>query len=128
MPGLIEQYAISEDERILQVERVRNLIKIYQKGNLTKSDIEQVFAEWKTLAERLRKGEDLIEEMKSRGSATLENNPHYLSLTHLYEVLVQIIGIYSGFFQTMFIDRPDLYDKAQQKILDILLPSKKKDT
>lgn len=120
MKGNIYNLAIPEDERVMQTKRVRNLLRIYQKGHMNKAELEETYAEWKAVAERLKKGERMIHETTQKIKGDPNINHHYVSLTHLYEMLVSICGIYDGFFQSMFRDRPDHYQQALKSIMRIL--------
>jgi hypothetical protein len=120
MTGDIYKMVVSEEERIMQLDRTKNLIRIYQRGNITKAEIEQTYNEWKLIAERLNKGGLMIQETRTKIDGNLETNSHFISLVHLYEMLMKMCIIYDGFFQIMFCNRPDIYDQAKGKILETL--------
>ncbi len=118
MTAFIHQYEISEEEKQLQFQRISRLLKIYQRGYITNEEVEQVCTEWTMVADRLRKGGQMIAEMEAKQTNT--THPHFVAVSHLYECLVKICGIYDNFLAQMLMLSPEEYDQRFRQVYQTL--------
>ena len=110
---LINQLKIPEDERVIQLEKVKNLFIVYKKGYLTQGEIEQIFEEWKDISRRLSKGKMIIDE---RQRNTPKQNVE--QLVDLYQLLVRMASIYCGFFEEMLKEKPEIFRRMLNEVVE----------
>lgn len=123
MAMLINQMAISEEERKLSMNRTKNILAIYRRGTITKEEINRMFGEWMEIANRIQKGAMTIDSANVRRERSKQ---HLKELEDLYRLLLKMLGMYEMVFQRVFADTPERFERAQRKILDILLPPAEK--
>lgn len=118
----VEKLAISEEERLLWISRMQRLVKMRQRNHYTKKGIEDAFAEWINIAERLRKGAQIIEHNQKIIKGNLLTHPHMISLLHLYYFLIIVFNLYDDFFREAFTGNLHRYERAYYKVSSVLLP------
>lgn len=118
---LADNYIISDEERTMWMKRCQFLYRVYQKQRYTKENVTTIFNEWSGIANRLRKGGEMIEHHQKQHGSDISNIPHMVPLIHLYYFLIVVFNIYDGFMQSMFANEPHLYTRAYERVRDILL-------
>lgn len=114
---LINQLAVSEEERNVTRARMKSLLRSYHRGKIGREEIDRYYTEWVEIATRLNKGAEMLDN----GKAVQERSKqHMKELEDLYTLLLKMVGIYDMFFKRMFEEHPDRHVRAQSKIMDIL--------
>ena len=103
---LIERLDLREDEREQTIKRVSELIYVYQNQLYNQSNIQRFFKEWREIANRVKKGREMLREKHAR------------PMFDLYILLLEMLGIYELFFKSAL--NEERYYRALESIESIL--------
>jgi hypothetical protein len=113
----IYQLRVTSEDRKACADMARNLIQVYVHRQFIQSNIKRITEEWKSIARRIKSGEEMIEKILAvRGSQGFDQL--YLnSLGDLYYLLVTLNSMYEGFFASAF--PPE--DEARRDKVQVIL-------
>lgn len=117
---LVQRYNISKDEVDSSSKKVRFMLQVMKQNNLKEEYVTKIYEEWVTVAKRLKKGREMIEQTEQTfpTNTQLDTNDRFKNLMNLYSFLLSVLGFYDTFFK-MTLSEPH-HKKLQSAILEIL--------
>lgn len=112
---LVQQLNIKKDEVESMAKRFNFMLKVMKSNNLKEEYVTKIYEEWVTIAKRLKKGQQMIDEAERSNQV---KDKRFISLMNLYTFLLRVLGFYDSFFRETL--SRNHYLKLQQAILEIL--------
>jgi hypothetical protein len=114
---LIEQLQVSEEEKQISFDKVRNLFRVDKAKAITKTNIDRFFEEWKVIAKRINTGTKMLDKAESQPEGA--NTAQYVrELNDLYVLQLKLLGIYESLFKKWLTN--EQYYRAYDQIMQIL--------
>lgn len=117
---LAQRLNISKDEVKSMAQKVNFMIYVSKENRLKEEHVTKIYDEWVTVAKRLKKGGQMIEEYCAviPNAWDRETNKKYIGLSNLYDFLMAILGYYDMFFRHAL--SKDHYQKLMSGVLEIM--------
>lgn len=116
----VYQLQILPEDRKACADMTRQLISVYHRKDFTRSNIHKIFEEWKSLARRIKTGEQMIETTAACTTAKTSERAHLQALGDLHFLLTKMLTFYEGFFTSAFPPEDEArYQKTQPMIEEV---------
>lgn len=82
-------------------KRITFMMHVREQNNLKEEYVTKIYDEWIGIARRLKTGKEMIERTIREviNQEELKQHKQYINLCHLYEFLINVLGIYDKFFE-----------------------------
>jgi hypothetical protein len=118
--SLAQRLNIAKDEVEAMAKRVNFMIYVSKENRLKEEHVTKIYDEWATVAKRLKKGRELLDQMDHSvpDREVLKKNDRYLKLCNLYDFLLAMLGYYDTFLKRTL--GSDHYRQLSTGILEML--------
>lgn len=98
---LVDKLNILKDEAESMKKKVAFMISVSKENRLKEEHITKIYEEWVSIAKRLNKGRQMIEQYENviPNKWDRDTNKKFQSLCNLYDFLLAVLGFYGSFLK-----------------------------
>lgn len=111
---LVAELKLETSEIEAAKNRLASMLVIYRTGRWQADDVKTHFSEWENIAQRIKRGGEMLDSMTTVREAS---NEHAEKIQSLYTFLMKLLGMYDAFFKYMLQKDPTAYDSAREKVI-----------